>query len=123
MTMRCCRDCPAGEQLLEDYGDNTDRIYLQYHGFVADNNPFRCVQIAPPVKENISSEQTRALLDALQFKQTPGKCLDTSGMQSFPPAIVHHPTCNSTTHHYSISIYRKLGPVHGNILCGSGTYE
>lgn len=24
-----------GTQLLEDYGDNTDEVYVQYHGFVA----------------------------------------------------------------------------------------
>lgn len=26
--------CFVGAQLLEDYGDNSDDIYVQYHGFV-----------------------------------------------------------------------------------------
>eukprot|EP01040_Poterioochromonas_malhamensis_P003213 gene3213-3425_t len=34
----------VGEQLFEDYGDNTNQIYLTYHGFVPHFlNPFHCV--------------------------------------------------------------------------------
>lgn len=35
------RDCDAGVQLFEDYGDNKDEIYFLYHGFIAATNPFR----------------------------------------------------------------------------------
>ncbi len=39
------RDHKQGQEIYEDYGDNDDSIYLQYHGFVADKNPFRCLPI------------------------------------------------------------------------------
>lgn len=72
------RDCVAGEQLFEDYGDNSDTIYLQYHGFVAVGNPFRCVEIVAPSLSDVSDEQ-RSFLTALQFKQPPRSCVDTTG--------------------------------------------
>jgi hypothetical protein len=28
------RDEISGNQLFEDYGDNEDKVYLQYHGFI-----------------------------------------------------------------------------------------
>ena len=34
------RQALPGEQLFEDYGDNTDQIYAQYHGFVAEVESF-----------------------------------------------------------------------------------
>ena len=42
------RPCAAGQQLFEDYGDEDSSIYLQYHGFVASENPFDCVQLSLP---------------------------------------------------------------------------
>ena len=42
------RQAMPGQQLYEDYGDNSDQIYAQYHGFVAEANPFRCVRLALP---------------------------------------------------------------------------
>ena len=39
------RPTEQGRQLFEDYGDNTNEIYLQYHGFIPHQlNPFHCVK-------------------------------------------------------------------------------
>jgi hypothetical protein len=69
--------------LLEDYGDNSDKIYLQYHGFVADLNPFRCVELtAPAVTEDTShAADTKTLLEALRFSpsEPPSYCVRESG--------------------------------------------
>jgi ribosomal protein L12E/L44/L45/RPP1/RPP2 len=35
----------SNTQLFEDYGDNTNEIYLQYHGFIPHTmNPFHCIK-------------------------------------------------------------------------------
>ena len=92
------RDQVAGGQLHEDYGDNTDKIYLQYHGFVAENNPFRCVMLAAPkpVRRDHKTLSTtaaatgddpllKALFDELQLSmdqtqpRTLSTCMDRTG--------------------------------------------
>lgn len=42
------RDAAAGSQLFEDYGDNDNTLYLSHHGFVAEDNPFDCVELRLP---------------------------------------------------------------------------
>lgn len=90
LTLTADRDQPAGTQLQEDYGDNTDKIYLQYHGFVADINPFRCVKVLAPVPARAGKAAgddplLAKLFDALQLSvpqypvTTPSACIDTSG--------------------------------------------
>ena len=85
------RSCSAGKQLLEDYGDNMDKIYIQYHGFVPDANPFRCVYLNPVPLGSIARVQQRGsraeeiggvreLLDLMEFRQTPSQCVDSKGM-------------------------------------------
>ena len=75
------RAASKGEQLLEDYGDNRDKIYLQYHGFVSPENPFRCVEIVLPSMHNETAlpQGTRELLKQLRFKNTPTNCLEGHG--------------------------------------------
>jgi protein-histidine N-methyltransferase len=74
------RDCQAELQLFEDYGDNSDRIYLQYHGFMPENNPFRCVQIsAHPMDHPNISPKKQELLKEFRFKRAPSKCVDAAG--------------------------------------------
>ena len=84
------RACPKGEQLLEDYGDNMDKIYIQYHGFIPDENPFRCVYLNPLPLGNIPRVQQRGnradniggvreLLALMEFRQTPSQCVDIKG--------------------------------------------
>ena len=33
---------------MEDYGDNTNELYIHHHGMVVENNPFDCVELALP---------------------------------------------------------------------------
>jgi len=80
------RSASEGEQLLEDYGDNRDKIYLQYHGFVSEANPFRCVELRLP---NMRDEEalpaaTRNLLSELRFQGTPQNCVERNGFLEKP---------------------------------------
>lgn len=83
LTVTSDRPCSAGQQLFEDYGDNEDNIYLQYHGFVAHDNPFRCVDIqvsfSSDASETDMSESRRSLMAALRLNTTMKKCVDASG--------------------------------------------
>lgn len=79
-------------QIFEDYGDNNDDIYFQYHGFVPDANPFRTVQLTMPSatlhiangqsNENIVilNEVTTSFLHELRFSSPPRKLIDSSGV-------------------------------------------
>lgn len=53
-----------GEEVFESYGDNTNNIYIKYHGFVPDENPDNCVQmrirIGEPALKVLGREKTRA---------------------------------------------------------------
>ena len=42
------RACRAGAQLVEDYGDNSNTLYINHHGFVVEENPFDCVDVQMP---------------------------------------------------------------------------
>ena len=42
------RACNGGKQLVEDYGDNTNTLYINHHGFVVEENPFDCVEVIMP---------------------------------------------------------------------------
>eukprot|EP00736_Rhodelphis_marinus_P007322 Rmarinus@m.22557 len=39
------RDIPKGSQVFEDYGDNDNRVYLEFLGFVPESNPFACAHV------------------------------------------------------------------------------
>lgn len=75
------RDCTKGGQLFEDYGDNEDGIYAQYHGFVADNNPFRCVEYKTDFNADMRGkpEALRRLFHSLKINSNVRKCIDASG--------------------------------------------
>jgi len=75
------RAASKGEQLLEDYGDNRDKIYLQYHGFVSETNPFRCVELQLPNMrdEEVLPRATRSLLSDLRFQKPPQSCVERDG--------------------------------------------
>jgi hypothetical protein len=78
------RDCPEGSQLFEDYGDNSDRIYLQYHGFMPAINPFRCQQLSTlPIDHPSIPANKQILLKEFRFKRAPTKCVDETGLSSF----------------------------------------
>ena len=71
----------AGGQLYEDYGDNSDKVYLQYHGFVPTENPFRCIVFKAPKIPLDASPLLRKLLNQLQFPLGvfPTQCVQSSG--------------------------------------------
>lgn len=46
LTILSDRTCDVNEQCFEDYGDNNNQIYLQYHGFVPSENPFHCLRVS-----------------------------------------------------------------------------
>jgi hypothetical protein len=69
-----------GVQLFEDYGDNSDRIYLQYHGFMPTTNPFRCQQISTlPIDHPTLPKNKQNLLKEFRFTKAPMKCIDETG--------------------------------------------
>ena len=72
------RNCVTDDQLFEDYGDNTNEIYMQFHGFVPKNNPFACILLSGQLIGSLPPN-TQKLMTALQFKQSPKKCVPTSG--------------------------------------------
>jgi hypothetical protein len=89
-----CRHASPGEQLFEDYGDNSDRIYFQYHGFVPRRNPFRCIQIVSPSVDAVEASPRREeLIRALRFRQPPAKCVSESGARFKP----HHLSAEAST--------------------------
>eukprot|EP00939_MAST-03C_sp_MAST-3C-sp1_P000883 g883.t1 len=45
------RSTPAGGQMFEDYGDNSNRVYLQHHGFVPPINPSDCIHVSFPFRD------------------------------------------------------------------------
>ena len=74
------RRASKGMQLLEDYGDNRDKIYLQYHGFVVEHNPFRCIMLdLPRIDSDVFDDSKRALLRSLRFQSTPNECVEREG--------------------------------------------
>lgn len=79
------RKTSKGEQLMEDYGDNADKIYLQYHGFAIDDNPFRCVTVYAPHAKGMRQQQIIDNIglgtgDSGRFSH----CMDSSGESSLP---------------------------------------
>lgn len=79
LTILADRDESSGRQIFEDYGDNSNDIYIQYHGFVPHENPFHCVFIAaPPMDELVHSK--RDFLKKLNFKAAPRACVRSQGV-------------------------------------------
>lgn len=68
-TVLADRVAQAGDQLAEDYGDNGNDVYLQYHGFVPDVNPFTCWEFPIPsgtsLRKRGHPERKQALIRAL----------------------------------------------------------
>lgn len=81
LTITSDRDCVKGSQLFEDYGDNEDAIYAQYHGFVAVDNPFRCVEYKADFAADMAgrSDSLRQLFKSLKINSNMRKCIDKSG--------------------------------------------
>ena len=84
-TVYADRSAVAGTQLLEDYGDNDNEIYMLYHGFVPSDNQFACWQFPLPSSSVLRRRQYRALrakvLEAVvsKFKHTQSELCLTQG--------------------------------------------
>lgn len=88
------RPCGAGEHLVEDYGDNSNLVYLEHHGFVPESNPFDCVTLELPGIDNGrgQSELTKArveLLRALGERGPPSNCVRGS-LSLVPIALIRY---------------------------------
>eukprot|EP01001_Neometanema_parovale_P004793 NODE_1706_length_1634_cov_70.527465_g1626_i0.p1 GENE.NODE_1706_length_1634_cov_70.527465_g1626_i0~~NODE_1706_length_1634_cov_70.527465_g1626_i0.p1 ORF type:complete len:456 (-),score=76.33 NODE_1706_length_1634_cov_70.527465_g1626_i0:115-1482(-) len=63
------RACSAGDQLFESYGDNDNAIYLDFHGFIPEWNPYECYEVMrlpfdETQRDNLGQER-RELIRAL----------------------------------------------------------
>lgn len=69
----------AGSQVFEDYGDNDDTIYAIYHGFVPDENPFRCFPVQG-VDYHSLPPTTQHFIDDLGFMggYAPSSCISAA---------------------------------------------
>lgn len=83
------RETQANQQYLEDYGDNPNQIYLQYHGFVpAEENPFHCLRIQAPNalvtfrKHHLLTEQKNKIVTKLGLDRPFSDCVNGRGVMS-----------------------------------------
>jgi hypothetical protein len=73
------RKFSRGDEIVEDYGDNEDAIYLQYHGFVPDKNPFRCVDLPIPPASSMSIVSAQILTRFGLFSRMTSTCVRVDG--------------------------------------------
>ena len=95
LTIYADRNAESGDQLYEDYGDNSDQIYSQYHGFIPDENPFRCINVKLPALTHFNTTISdingkMQLLQGLGFNIDEGfsTCVDSSGDIGFGMTII-----------------------------------
>ena len=73
------RACASGDQLFEDYGDNPTQVYIEYHGFVPEEeNPFDCTVIRFPTlnhDSNVLANRRIELLTAIDVLGMPSDCV------------------------------------------------
>ena len=63
---RSDRDCVAGTQFLEDYGDNPTVVYAEHHGFVPSKaNPFDCAPLTLPALNYDGNDAANLRIDVL----------------------------------------------------------
>ncbi|ETV96853.1 hypothetical protein, variant [Aphanomyces invadans] len=71
------RSCAKNDQLVEDYGDNDNYIYLVHHGFTMSANPFDCVRLALPSPLSPSAAH---LLASFGVPSSTSICVQPSGV-------------------------------------------
>lgn len=86
-TITADRNTDAGQQLMEDYGDNPNSIYLEFHGFVPHvDNPFNCVKLDLAPVDNVGDEavvmRKIKLLRSLQQWSSSKTCVGKDGVQT-----------------------------------------
>jgi hypothetical protein len=93
----------VGKQLFEDYGDNTNEIYFQYHGFVPSVvNPFHCVsfssiqayfsKILVDMSPSMEASLNRDTMSVYE-KVVPKEARDLFALLHFPPLAQLSPVC------------------------------
>ena len=66
------RDGAAGRQLMEDYGDNSNELYINHHGLVVDKKPFDCVNVQLPPIDRASVPARGRVSDRLRLGRVGG---------------------------------------------------
>ncbi|ETP02735.1 hypothetical protein F441_20218 [Phytophthora nicotianae CJ01A1] len=90
MTIRADRDTSSGEQLFEDYGDNSNYVYFLHHGFLMSDKGFDCAAFRlPRLSEAYQGgeikEQTEILasklrvLSRIRVDDAPQVCISRTG--------------------------------------------
>jgi protein-histidine N-methyltransferase len=82
------RACKAGAQLVEDYGDNTNSLYINHHGFVVEENPFDCVELEMP-KINRKEKLRYKLATRMHLNSRPPVCIQPS-KKNLPKVLTDH---------------------------------
>uniref|UniRef100_A0A7S2WNH5 Rubisco LSMT substrate-binding domain-containing protein n=1 Tax=Rhizochromulina marina TaxID=1034831 RepID=A0A7S2WNH5_9STRA len=84
------RATSSGGQVFEDYGDNSNSLYLDHHGFVPSENPFDCVHTTLRVDEEVDLASDRqAVLRRLRVPESPLVCFGSLASGELPwPAHV-----------------------------------
>ena len=82
------RACTSGNQLVEDYGDNTNSLYINHHGFVVEENPFDCVELDMP-KINRKEKLRYKLATRMHLNTRPPVCIQP-GKKHLPKVLTDH---------------------------------
>lgn len=82
MIIRVDRTVAAGEQVFEDYGDNSNYVYFLHHGFLMQDNPFDCANLRLPVVDaspaDVHAMKTR-VLSHFGVEDAPSTCIMSDG--------------------------------------------
>ncbi|KAG3152176.1 hypothetical protein PC128_g22835 [Phytophthora cactorum] len=91
MTIRADRDTSSGEQLFEDYGDNSNYVYFLHHGFLMSDKGFDCAAFRLPrfleaySQNEKNKEHTETLasklrvLSRIRVDDAPQACISRTG--------------------------------------------
>ena len=82
------RSCGPGKQLVEDYGDNTNALYINHHGFVVEENPFDCVELDMP-KISRKEKLRYKLATRMHLNSRPPVCIQP-GKGHLPKVLSDH---------------------------------
>jgi histone-lysine N-methyltransferase SETD3 len=88
MTIRADRGTPMGEQLFEDYGDNSNYVYFLHHGFLMRDRGFDCAAFRLPLLAEADDESGESagvlasksrILARVRVDDGPLACISRSG--------------------------------------------
>jgi len=131
------RDVKSLDQLYEDYGDNTNEIYFQYHGFIPDQNPFQCISFDTAALLTLNTEKEeeteerkafltlkQSLLTKLRFRTPPVYCLNTQVQSIQRPLIIYLTVLSYTKQEYTqCHQYVKKEPIDWSTVYRQCSFE